>query len=522
MEQVTAQSLVMEAGKSAELRALFLALADMRTVKGDPWHLPKARRWVEQLIACRAYAPALHQLCHLLPVAEALGGRDGYLGFFWRESTARSAGCRALLADLPRAAGRLTEGTLTIALADRSYDLSVGTLPRLVCLMHFLQSLLGYATLRDVLTPLRSSGLRSAEVSRVANDMAKRTYDALAAHLPTVQAQRRTQAVLVFMTERAGPGFGRDAVDDAAILDLWDGLIDLDGDLGRSFEAAYHAALDLRRLLAQGHDLRVFEHQASIGGDREAGEVEPDNAALLAACETLQERTSPLDQLAEPPADTVKALNKRETARLADLVEAGEEAGALALSLLRLAVFRPAQLRISQGLRRKLTAAQMKELIETAAETDYPAETDEFTALASHLLTVRLASAAVLAQAGHEATFTLASHLLTHDERQDMQQIISQQPDLMRALEDCGFLKRAAAGLKKINRQGFRPTDLEDAATIEGHGQAIAPLQTVTEQLTAFEAALARLDAEHPWATRFAEDLPRFTDRFHRLYGEAS
>ena len=43
------------------------------------------------------HALPVHQLCHLISVAEALGGRDGYPGFFYNEAAARGAGYRALL-----------------------------------------------------------------------------------------------------------------------------------------------------------------------------------------------------------------------------------------------------------------------------------------------------------------------------------------------------------------------------------------------------------------------------------------
>ncbi|MEQ9329397.1 MAG: hypothetical protein RJQ21_19100 [Rhodospirillales bacterium] len=518
METIAAQSLVLEAGKSAELRAQFLGLAEMRTAAGEPWHLPGVLRKVGQLLACRAYGPVLHQLCHLVPVAEAAGGRDGYLGFFWNEASARRGGCRALLGGLPGHVGSLSGDRLTVRLPDRSYELGLGVIPRLVCLMHFLLSGPGYGAVSRALKPLCGAAVGAADISKAAGELSKILYDYLADHLPTVQAQRRSQAVLAMMADRAGPGFGPEAIDDGAVLDLWDLLIDGGGDLGRSFEAAWMAALDLRRLLARGAELKAFDRQAPIGSDREAGEVDPD--ALLAACETLDEESSPLDGLSAAPADLVKALNKRETARLKDMVAAGDEAGPLALSLLRLAVFRPAHLRLSQGLRRKLPPGGMARLVEGAVETDHAGEIAELGALASHLVSMRLAGVAVLAQAGHDAAFTAASHLISEDEGKRMQRIIPDRPDLMQALTESGFLKRAAAALKSVNRQGFRPADLEDAAVIDGHAAAAGPLHLVDARLARFLDALGKLGAGHPWDARFAGDLDHFTARFRRLFVE--
>ena len=504
----TAQSLVLEAGKSPELRAVFLGLA-------ESWH-PDTLRWVERMVACRAYAPPVHQLCHLIPIAEALGGRHGYLGFFYNEAAARKDSCKALLGDLPASVGTVSGNRLL--LAGGGY-LALGAVPNLVCLMQFLHSFLGYKVTQDVLRPLLQQGeLDAATLSGVSNSLCKVIYQQLTAHLPTVQAQKRSKAVIDFMAERAGDEFGPEQIDDAAILDLWDVFIDSEA-LGHSFEAAYLAALDLRRMLVQGLELKNFERQTPIGPDWEKGEVMPDTDALLAAYETLDEPAAPLALLDEPPADQIKALNKKEAERLKHVVAA--EAVPLALTLLRLAVFQPAHRRLSQGRRRKLSGAEMARLIETTVTTDYAQEVAEFTALASHLSSVRLACAAALAQAGHEAAFEAAADLITEEERREMQRLRPQQTELTAALAACGFSARATAALKNINRRGYRPADL----TQEGgaaHAATRAPLTTLHDRLTRFLAALDRSNAEKPWATRFAEDHAHFTHRFQRLFGEGS
>ena len=517
LQKPTAQSLILEAGKSPELRAVFLGLAEITRGSGEPWHLPDTLRRVEQTVACRAYALPVHQLCHLIPVAEALGGRDGYPGFFYSEAAARGAGCRALLRNLPASVGTVDGDTLRLRLTGGGYDLTLGAVPRLVCLMQFLHSFLGYAVTQEVLGPLLQQGARdAATLSGVSNTLCRVIYEKLTPHLPTVQAQKRSKAVIDFMADRAGEAFGPEQIDDAAILDLWDIFIDSQ-ELGHSFEAAYLAALDLRRMLVQGMALKDFERQTPIGPDREQGEVMPD--AVLAACETLDDLGAPLALLNTPPADRVKALNKQEAERLKHV--AAEDTVPLALTLLRLAVFRPAHRRLSQGRRDKLSGAEMARLIETAVTTDYAQEVAEFTALASHLSSVRLACAAALAQAGHEAAFEAAAGLITEEERSEMQRLQPQQSELRDALEACGFLARATAALKKINRRGYRPADLAQEGGA-GHAATQAPLTTLHDRLTRFLAALDRSSAEKPWATRFIEDHAHFTHRFQRLFGESS
>jgi hypothetical protein len=555
MDRITSKSLVLEVGKSPELRAMFLGLAEMQTAEGERWFNPASLRWVEKIIACRAYGTPLLQACYLVVIAhaateQATGQTRGWAGrqsggdarFFWDAAAARSDGCRGLLQDLPEGVGRMSGGKFVLNLSNRTFDLTIGEMPGLVALIHFLYTALGYQAMRDVLAPLTGSGtkfitesgisLSTSTLEKVSSDLSKRVYEFLLDNLPAAQAQRRVQAMIKYMEGRAGTAFEAEALDDAAVLDYWDVLIETDGNLGSSFEAAFKTCLDLRRMLACGEELWAFGKQTRLGSDYDAGDTDPDPDEVLEAYEGLEESEGPLAQLLTPPADRVKALNKGEVAQLADMIKAGEEVTALPLSILRLAVFRPAHLKISQGLRRKLGPEAMVQLINTAMESDYRSEIVKFSALTVHLGKVMLATAAVLLQARDPAALTLASYLATAEELDEMKHhmndartkaggsISGSAGGLLDGLVESGFMVRAANSLKSVNRQGYKLADLNSSEVTEGHAASVEPLKAITDCLSEFLDALTPMVEAGLYTDTFDGDAARFKDRFEIIFAE--
>ena len=516
-DRTASRTLVLEVGKSSDLRALFLSLAEMQTAARDSWHHPQSVRWLERTIACRAYWTPLLQLCHLMPIALALGGREGYLGFFWNLRSTKSTACRDWLAELsvPFAPG--AEPVILLGSADRPYELSVKLIPRLACLMHFLHAALGYTAMRDALEPLTGPRVTPATISKTARGLSKLLYDYLGAHLPSTQAHRRTRVLIEVVQSLAGKSFTSAAVDDQAVLAFWDRLIELDSDLGRSYEAAFRACLDLRRLLDRGTELHAFSRTIALGSDRDAGEIDPSADAVLDVVETL-DGDALLDQLLEPPADRVKSVNKSELQRLDASIRAGDLAAPLALSLLRLAVFQPTQNKLSQGLRRKLDQIALAELVETSTSQTYRRELDEFEALALHLQQVMLASMAILLRAGRPEAFSLVETLASETELSELRNELERSTDLANAVQRSGIGVRATAAMRKIARQGYRSADVSDGRVVEGHAAGAGPLIEIARRLMTFLDALDRQQADGDWETRFGRDRSWFRDRLRRLY----
>ena len=83
MDSISAEELVIEEGKSGELTAAFQIIRET-TINDVPKFGQKTCREVARVVACRTYAPALLELCHLIVAASATDRISGrYENFFW-------------------------------------------------------------------------------------------------------------------------------------------------------------------------------------------------------------------------------------------------------------------------------------------------------------------------------------------------------------------------------------------------------------------------------------------------------
>src|SRR5277367_1928027 len=92
---MTGIHLILEAEKSSELVTAFRLLREAED-KGQPRFPVDAVRAVERAIACRTYASALLELCHLVRAASPY--RDGYVELFWAPGPLRSRRFKELFA----------------------------------------------------------------------------------------------------------------------------------------------------------------------------------------------------------------------------------------------------------------------------------------------------------------------------------------------------------------------------------------------------------------------------------------
>ncbi|MBF0306597.1 MAG: hypothetical protein HQL41_13215, partial [Alphaproteobacteria bacterium] len=406
----TARQGVLEVGKSAELDAALRSVSEAEC-RGQPKFSQLTCRALARAIVCRSYAPAVLELCHLLRLAQAAGGRSGWAGFFWEGGPATAHG----FAGLARGRGRVapagfeaTAAAATLSYADGPFTITWARMPFLSALLEFLVTAIGFRDLDEAARPLFAPGIRRAEVSVVANRLSALLYGWLKEQLPTAQNQGKFFRLIDFMERRAGAHFALDDLDDAAILDFWraaagDGAED--GADFRTYRSVFKAFVRLRQSLRLASDRRAVEGARPIGGDFEAGEVDP--ATLDQAIEAATSEVSPLASLSEPPAAAVKFLNKRETALLELPLECGDEARPLALSLLRAEVFGEAQGRISQSLRRKVDGAGLAALVSAADAIPYAQRIEAWRELSLHLSRALLASLHALLRARRPEALSL-------------------------------------------------------------------------------------------------------------------
>ncbi len=544
MTSVSAESVILEAGKSAELVAAFRLVADAEYL-GEPRYPAQVCRDLARAVSCRSYATALLELCHLGTAAELLG--PGWEGFFWADGLARGRIFRARVQQGLRRAGtrplRATETGLEIRYPDGIFTVSYARMPFLAALVEFLVTALGYADVDDILGGVGKSPTR-ASVSAAAAALARRLYDYLKDHLPTAQNQRKFRRLIAFLEERFGPSFDAGAIDDTAVLAFWisdSGQAAEDGLDFKTFVSVFRAFLRLRQSLEQATAKLAIDGALPIGSDREAGEVDPE--AVLEAVETVDEYRSPLTVLDSPPTAGVKFLNKREQQDLALLMESGDGALALPLSVLRCEVFGAAQAQITQAVRRKASAGELARLMHQPAET-YEARQTVLRELEEHVGRVLLASFHALARCRSREALGLLVALRPDLDMAPLAEILgvdrsyAENVVLLRAdsvsdrflilLEDptragpelSAWLAETRKAFRTVSRQGFRAEDLDRPEIEEGHAAGSKAMLDLRQRLAAF---LERLDSlplpESDWERQFAADRAAFARQFEILYG---
>jgi hypothetical protein len=527
---------VIEGGKSAQLRAHF-DLLDQTDANGKPKFQPSSLRWVRRVISCRSYAPPLHELCHLLRMAETRPG--GAYDLLWTPMSAQAHNIRAWFRDQPavRRPGQpevdAGETNVRARYRDGQFEISYHRAADLMALAEFLVTALGFGELDDALARLTAAGESAQPAADVSNALARALYAYLALHLPSVQEGRLTRH-LVDWLEDSGDELDSETVDDETILAFWEAKHDAEG--LRSYVACVRLVLRVVQLIDAAATQRALGTPKAIGSDVEANEVDPGDVETLVAA--VQPDDDPLVRLTTPPADGAKPLNSRERERLTWPVAFGPRAPRLLLSVLRAQTFGAWQARLAQ--RNRTDPATLHSLLDQKPEADYAGELAEFRALASHIDRVRLAALAALLRAQHpgaldylvrlvpaEALAQLAgaaqvpnmSETDASDLHTDREAIVQPlltglsdgptgHPELDRLTADAGKALRAVA------RQGFKPPYAGDALSA-----AEAPLDRLAELMARMLTAAERPGID--WHDRYARDRARFARALSRLYSGA-
>ncbi|MHA1108352.1 MAG: hypothetical protein ACTSQV_04460, partial [Alphaproteobacteria bacterium] len=85
-----------------------------------------------------------------------------------------------------------------------------------------------------------------------------------------------------------------------------------------------------------------------------------------------------------------------------------------------------------------------------------------------------------------------------------------------------GFLRQAKQACLRIARQGFRRTEAQDAALIDGFAEAVPALFAIRDRIRRFCARLSRAMLPHgSWEGQYAADQKVFFAQFRTIYGES-
>lgn len=553
MYGATVEQLDLVAGGSPELAAAFQTVSDTEA-RGLPKFTPRTCRNLLHSVVCRAYAPAMLEVCHLITVAEACSRSPRrYEEFFWDSGPACTPGFRAYVdRELFGAAETAPHvsadhAKVDINYADGSFAVTYARMPFLSAMVEFLVTVLGYGELDDLWQTMLSRGPTAASVSDTANQLSRLLYGYLKDHLPTAQNHRKFACLVAFLQDLGDGDFGPTAIDDAVVLEFWLTQSGKDGSENpdfRTFSSAFRAFVRLRQVLEEAHDFRALSNARRIGPDREAGEVDPDSIRKLA--ENIEEAENPLAALQDPPANAIKFLNKTEAADLAMLVACGKTSLTLPLSLMRCEVFGAAQARISQAQRRKLAPEALRALIVNCVQDNYLARQSRLAGLAKHIDRMLLASLHMLAVARRLEAVTLvttlrpdidlrplAKFLIAGDDDGKIVQLdgIAIRERLIAAMacprtvgpELASLMGEASKAFKSLSRQGFGGAVAARPGTGEGFASGAQPLVEIRQQLTAFRQKLWRMKLpQGDWEEQFGADSKTFRKQFLLLYGVAA
>lgn len=543
----SAEQIVIEVGKSSELVSAF-QMVEEAEIGGEPKFTPQICRDLAKAIACRNYAKAVLELCHLVRLADAVGGGAGYEMFFWGGGPARPSGFRGQVQEGMghSDAVRMAENGAELIYPDGSFTVTFGRMPFLSAFMEFLISTVGYAEMDAPLRSVLGPDVTQKVVSQQANELSRVLYDYLKDHLPTAQNQRKFRRVIDFMEGRFGEEFGPDAVDDTIVLDFWlsESMVGTsDGVDFKTFVTAFKTLVRFRQSLECAADYKALENPQVIGFDREAGEIDPD--AINGAVETIDGERSPLLDLEEPPAAAIKFLNRRESGALSLMFECGDAAYALPLSIMRSEVFGRGQGQITQALRRKVDSTEMTGLIDTCAPETYVDRRDDLSAIAAHVDRTLLASLHALARNRRPETIELVMALqpktdftvlreafLEGDEAPDDNVVYLRASTVserfLAVIEDAdkvgpevaGLMADARKAFRGLSRQGFAEETLSDPDIVEGFATGARTLVDVGAQVSSFVDLLGRVTLpEDDWERQFVADKSEFSKQFGILYG---
>lgn len=448
------------------------------------------------------------------------------------------------------------------------FEIDFMQMPRLAALLDFLHNALGFAAVDDLLSPL----VRSRSPDR-ASDVARSLHSALnawlGARLESATHLQQARKMRAFLGRQGRVDAG--AIGNETILQFWmSNAIAGDGetvDGFRLFTSAASAMLRYRQALRDAAAESQLE--ASLGAGHDAiGDVAHDGSAEPDAVADVWQ--SPLRALCSPPANRVKWLTRKEQASLRSFLGgpsvdddeqdeptqadgligwqgglAGDERFGLefCLTLLRADVFGAAQASIVARLRKRsvpdvaieqamalLTPASYTECATRYSDVEAQLHLESLAALAT-LMESGAAEAAILLNhhGGREAVVAVvgsaAGDAPPGDPDDDVAGAVYRlvTPVLRAAIADPSLVPagtarelvlRARASARRVNRNGFRREELEDAAAHDALRASVGTAVDVIRELQRLSGPLSGAAL----AANLAVDRSHFLATFQKIY----
>ncbi|WP_420403825.1 hypothetical protein [Nisaea sp.] len=535
---------------SGELASALAAVLEASGDAGQRYDA-RVRRSLVQTVAARAYGRPFLELAFLIGAADRLAGRGGYIGFLWGVRTASASAYKAAAlasARIDRNGSAVSAGAteLVVRTTAPEYRISYGRIPFLAALLDFCVTALGFDAVDTEISAFLAGPRGRNEAQTLANALSRRLYEFLKQHLPSQQYERKFGVICGFLAERTGRKPLAESVDDRTVLAFWEQRCAQHSDVGdfRGFRTVALDCFRLRAALKAAAVRRAVESAAPIGPSREHGEVDPEQ--VLQALEVIGNSRAILSELASPPANRLKSVNKREAARLDLVLEAGEAAGVLPLTILRAEVFGAHQARIIQALRRRSGDDSwdvVDDLIGSAPEETYPAAVTSYRGIAEHLIRARKALMYILFRNRRPEALTIAISLYPDmapalrssipDAKEAVGNVIPLRPEqaigrlVERALSgdpetvaEAGLFRTARVAFARLNRRGFEECRVLEREILEAAEVSEPLVRECGSGLQDLLKALGRhFDLISPDQV-FEEDCRRFGVALAALYRE--
>jgi len=517
---------LLDGGISDQLRAALRNVADATTPDGELKYTARVSWELKKMIACRTYTKHVFQLCHLINGIDAGGrGTGGYLVFFFGLGKAKARTfAHAFDQALASAGGRgerlvRTEAGISMHYDDGEFGVTFGRMPLLAALLEFLIETAGYAEIDAAIEEMLASPSKRKAVEAASNRISRTLYDYLSDHLPSVQNKVKYEQLMAFLQSRKSERLIE--IDDEAILEFWlEKSDDPDGGDFRTYQSVFDRFVALIRTLDAGQAYRSADQAAAIGGDFEAGEVDPDE--LSAAVDAIGEWQSPLAALVNDPVSRIKFLNDGERKALESLMGCGPLARDLPLSLLRYEVFGFSQSRIRQARRKKIADDEMRVLISCRDAETYPQRIARYRQLVDHVERVlRAALYVLMRQSDHEDDDNVVG--FHQDDPVGMFNAASRTDTDIDDDQLAAGMSEAQAAFIQFNRAGFKEETIFEPDMIEGFRVGSGAIVAVRQQLERYLVVIAGIDQGLPDLTALCKQDSRvFSAQFGRIYGEAT
>ncbi|MCR9073104.1 MAG: hypothetical protein NXI18_15430 [Alphaproteobacteria bacterium] len=544
MDGISTERALLAGAISPELQAAFRTVAEA-DLGGGPKYAASVMRALSRTVAARAYGKPMLELCHLLRIADAVGGRHGWPALVFGVQVARAAAFRAQVQDgarrRPAFAGdfRLEAHGVTVVYPDGAFTVNYGRMGFLAALLELMVTAVGYRAVDGEIRAWLEAPFQSARAASHANALSRLFYDHLKDHLSTAQSLRVFARMIAFLEQDRGRGFTVDDFDDRAVLDYWHRSVTAGDEESlelRGFRVVTERVGQLRTALQAAFERHAVDTALPVGPDRAAGEIDP--GALLSILEVQDGEADELRSLEVPPTASVKFLTGREVAELELIARLGSHAGALALSVLRSATFGALQGRLSQALRRRASAGEFAALVDLVGCETYGQRLAHWRALEERLERMALAALAVLVEADRaEAAMEVLARLPTADlsglrarlpSDAEGGNVVALRPGgtagMVAALAEAKvvgpevstLILEARRALRGLARSGFAPEDRRRAGVVDGMAVGAPLVRRLLVRLDNVRImAESRLDPDS-----FERDAVRFREGFRALYGE--